>query len=95
VNVRYKAGASNLLTVLILQTAQRATEADVVKLRTAGLADTIDLHLALDGSFDAASPEVRRPAVRPRPRCHRADEQQSNRIRSNGLAGTREGVQGR
>jgi len=56
VNVRYKAGASNLLTVLILQTAQRATEADVVKLRTAGLADTIDLHLALDGSFDAASP---------------------------------------
>ena len=45
-----------MLTVLILQTAQLATEANVIKLRNARLANTIDLHLALGGSFDAAPP---------------------------------------
>jgi len=38
----------------ILQAAQLATEADVIKLRNARLANTIDLHLALGGSFDTA-----------------------------------------
>ncbi len=51
---RYKAGASDMLTVLILQTTQLATQADVIKLRNAELANRIDLHLALGGSFDAA-----------------------------------------
>jgi NodT family efflux transporter outer membrane factor (OMF) lipoprotein len=49
--IRYTAGASDLLTVLILQTAQLRSEADVIQLRNAQLANRINLHLALGGSF--------------------------------------------
>ena len=44
----------DLLSVLILQSEQLATQGDVIKLRNAQLANRINLHLALGGSFDAA-----------------------------------------
>jgi len=50
--VRYKAVASDLLTVLIIQTGQLAAEANVIRLRNAQIANTIDLHLALGGNFE-------------------------------------------
>ena len=50
---QYKAGATDLLSVLQLQEAQINSQADVVKLRNAQLANRIQLHLALGGSFDA------------------------------------------
>lgn len=51
--VQYQAGRISLLSVLQLQEAQLASEAEVIKLRSAQLANRIDLHLALGGSFDA------------------------------------------
>jgi len=51
--IKYKAGAYDLLPVLQLQTAQLATESEVIKLRNARLTNRINLHLALGGSFDA------------------------------------------
>ena len=51
--IKYKAGASDLLPVLQLQASQLATESEVIKLRNALLANRIDLHLAVGGSFDA------------------------------------------
>jgi multidrug efflux system outer membrane protein len=50
---RYAAGSSDLLTLLILQSAQLISQSDVVKLRNAQLANRINLYLALGGSFDA------------------------------------------
>lgn len=50
---RYKAGASDLLTVLELQLGQIHAQSEVIELRNAGLANRIDLHLALGGGFDA------------------------------------------
>ncbi len=49
--VQYKAGLITLLSVLQLQSAQLASQAEVIKLRNAQLANRIDLHLALGGSF--------------------------------------------
>jgi len=54
---QYKAGATDLLTVLQLQEAQNQSEADLIKTRNAQLATRIQLHLALGGSFDP-QPEV-------------------------------------
>ncbi len=51
-NVRYQAGRISLLSVLQLQEAQLVSRAEVIKLRGAQLANRIDLHLALGGSFD-------------------------------------------
>jgi NodT family efflux transporter outer membrane factor (OMF) lipoprotein len=50
--LRYKAGSMDLLSVLQLQEGQVQSEADLIKLRDAQLANRINLHLALGGSFD-------------------------------------------
>jgi multidrug efflux system outer membrane protein len=47
--IRYTAGASDLLTLLILQREQIASQSNVIRLRGAQLANRIDLHLALGG----------------------------------------------
>jgi len=63
--IRYTAGASDVLTVLILQTQQIKAQAEVIQLRNAQLANRINLHLALGGGFDAApatSPGAAPPA---------------------------------
>jgi outer membrane protein TolC len=52
--IKYNAGSIDLLSVLVLQAAQLATQASVIKLRNAQLANRITLHLALGGSFDTA-----------------------------------------
>jgi outer membrane protein, multidrug efflux system len=57
--IRYTAGSIDLLSVLILQNAQLTTQSDVIKLRNAQLANRINLHLALGGSFDTT------PAAKP------------------------------
>jgi multidrug efflux system outer membrane protein len=57
--LKYKAGATDLLSVLQLQTDQIATQAELIKARNAQLANRINLHLALGGSFDKS------PAMRP------------------------------
>jgi outer membrane protein, multidrug efflux system len=51
--IKYNAGSIDLLSVLILQNAQLTTQGSVIKLRNAQLANRINLHLALGGSFDA------------------------------------------
>ena len=57
--VKYKAGATDLLSVLQLQTDQIATQIELIKARNAQLDNRINLHLALGGSFDTS------PAVTP------------------------------
>jgi NodT family efflux transporter outer membrane factor (OMF) lipoprotein len=53
--IKYKAGAFDMQQVLQLQTNQLVVESDVVKLQGARLANRINLHLALGGSFEAAA----------------------------------------
>jgi outer membrane protein TolC len=50
--IRFLSGAGDLLTVLLYQTAQLERHANVIELRNAQLANRIDLHLALGGSFE-------------------------------------------
>jgi multidrug efflux system outer membrane protein len=57
--MQYKAGTSDLLSVLQLQEADLAAEADLIKLHNAQLANRIQLHLALGGSFDKQPAESR------------------------------------
>jgi outer membrane protein TolC len=57
--LKYKAGATDLLSVLQLQTDQIATQAEIIKARNAQLANRINLHLAMGGSFNSS------PAVTP------------------------------
>ena len=52
--LQYKAGSTDLLSVLQLQSDQIASQANLIKLRNAQLANRIDLHLALGGSFESA-----------------------------------------
>ena len=54
--IQYKAGRRDLLWVAQLQTAQLATELNVIKLRGAQRANRVRLYQALGGSFDAAPP---------------------------------------
>jgi outer membrane protein, multidrug efflux system len=54
--VQYQAGRRDLLWVEQLQTEQLAVESNVIQLRNAQIANRIQLHLALGGSFDAAPP---------------------------------------
>jgi NodT family efflux transporter outer membrane factor (OMF) lipoprotein len=56
--VQYKAGRRDLLWVAQLQTAQLASESNVIKLRGAQRANRVRLYQALGGSFDAAPPTV-------------------------------------
>ena len=51
---RYAAGSGDMLTLLIIQDGQLTSQVNVVKLRDAQLANRINLHLALGGSFDTA-----------------------------------------
>jgi len=62
-NLRYKAGNMDLLSVLQLQEGQVQSQADLIKLRNAQLANRINLHLALGGSFDSL-PATALPGVR-------------------------------
>jgi len=52
--LQYTAGSTDLLSVLQLQSDQIASQANLIKLRNAQLANRIDLHLALGGSFEPA-----------------------------------------
>ena len=53
-SLQYIAGSTDLLSVLQLQSDQIASQANLIKLRNAQLANRIDLHLALGGSFESA-----------------------------------------
>src|SRR5262245_66664036 len=53
--IQYKAGRRDLLWVAQLQTAQLASESNVIKLRGAQRANRVRLYQALRGSFDASS----------------------------------------
>ena len=53
-NLRYKAGSMDLLSVLQLQEGQIQSQADLIKLHDSQLANRINLHLALGGSFDSS-----------------------------------------
>ena len=57
--IQYTSGATDLLSLLQLQADQIASDVAVIKLRNAQLANRINLHLALGGSFESA------PAVPP------------------------------
>jgi len=52
--VQYQAGRRDLLWVEQLQTDQLAVKSNVIQLRNAQVANRIQLHLALGGSFDTA-----------------------------------------
>ena len=52
--LRYVAGSMDMLSVLQLQERQLESQATVIQLRYALLANRITLHLALGGSFDTA-----------------------------------------
>lgn len=52
--LKYKAGATDLLSVLQLQADQITTQAELIKARNAQLANRINLHLALGGSFNSS-----------------------------------------
>jgi outer membrane protein TolC len=60
--LRYTAGSMDLLSVLQLQEGQIQSQAALIKLRNAQLANRINLHLALGGSFDS-SPATTLPAA--------------------------------
>jgi outer membrane protein, multidrug efflux system len=62
-NLRYKAGSMDLLSLLQLQEGELQSQADLIKLRNAQLANRINLHLALGGSFDS-SPASTIPVAR-------------------------------
>jgi outer membrane protein, multidrug efflux system len=51
--IRYTAGSMDMLSVLQLEVENNRIQVDVVSLRNAQLANRINLHLALGGSFDA------------------------------------------
>lgn len=53
-SIKYNVGTIDLLSVLILQASEFESQASVIKLRNARLANRIDLHLALGGGFNAA-----------------------------------------
>jgi NodT family efflux transporter outer membrane factor (OMF) lipoprotein len=57
--IKYIAGSYDMQQVLQLETSQLSVESDVITVQNARLANCINLHLALGGSFEAA------PAVPP------------------------------
>jgi outer membrane protein, multidrug efflux system len=61
-NLRYTAGTMDFLSVLQLEQGQIQSQADLIKLRNTQLANRINLHLALGGSFDN-SPATTFPAT--------------------------------
>lgn len=66
------AGSMDLLSVLQLQAGQIGSQADLIKLRNAQLANRINLHLALGGSFNsspATTPPAKKPQIRAKQLC--------------------------
>jgi outer membrane protein, multidrug efflux system len=61
-NVRYRSGSMDLLSVLQLQQGQIESQGQLIKLRNAQLANNIDLHLAVGGSFDSSPANFAAPA---------------------------------
>lgn len=61
-NLQYKAGSMDLLSLLQLQEGEIQSRVNLIKLRNAQLANRINLHLALGGSFDSL-PATNFPAV--------------------------------
>jgi outer membrane protein, multidrug efflux system len=61
--LRYRAGNMDLLSVLQLQEGQIQSQADLIKLRNTQLANRINLHLALGGSFDSSTATSTAPAT--------------------------------
>jgi len=61
-DLRYTAGSMDLLSVLQLQEGQIQSQAALIELRNGQLANRINLHLALGGSFDS-SPTTTSPAA--------------------------------
>ena len=55
--IRYVAGATDMLTLLQLEERRLTSQSTVIKLRNARLANRINLHLSLGGSFDAEPAE--------------------------------------
>ena len=53
--LKYLAGSMDLLSVLQLQEGEIQSQSDLIRLRNAQLANRINLHLALGGSFDSSS----------------------------------------
>jgi NodT family efflux transporter outer membrane factor (OMF) lipoprotein len=67
-NLRYRAGSMDLLSVLQLQEGQIESRSELIKLRNTQLANRINLHLALGGSFDnspAATFPISKAAANP------------------------------
>jgi outer membrane protein TolC len=62
-NLRYTSGTMDFPSVLQLEEGQIQSQADLIKLHNTQLANRIDLHLALGGSFDSL-PATTLPAVR-------------------------------
>jgi outer membrane protein TolC len=56
--LKYTVGAMDMLSVLQLQEGQLENQAKLIQLRFVLLANRINLHLALGGSFDAAPASV-------------------------------------
>ena len=52
--IKYEAGVIDMLSLLQLQTAQVETEMEIVQTTNSQLANRINLHLGLGGSFDAS-----------------------------------------
>ena len=60
--LKYRAGSMDLLSVLQLQEGQIQSQAELIKLLNTQLANRVNLHLALGGSFDS-SPATSTPAA--------------------------------
>jgi len=54
--IQYRAGRTDFLSVLQLQTDQIASQAVLIEVQASELTNRIDLHLALGSSFDATQP---------------------------------------
>ena len=59
--IRYQTGSIDAITMLQVQATQIATQSNVVTLQSEQLGNRINLHLALGGSFDAATAVSARP----------------------------------
>ena len=60
-NLKFNAGAIDLLSLLQLQSYQNASEAALIKLRDTRIANRINLFLALGGGFDNAPAASEQP----------------------------------
>ena len=56
-DVQYEVGAIDLLSVLQIQARQFQSESALVRIQGTRLANRVNLHLALGGSFEVVEPE--------------------------------------